>query len=1019
MHKHYTLAARIFAATLFLLFIPVTLQLCSAQTATGSLRGEVQDRKGGRIPAASIMVEAKGSGLQREVKSDERGEFRVNDLRPGPYQVTVNADGFAEAKSDVNVAVSFVRDLGVTLNPVKVKETVKVEGEASSITTQAIDTVSAVHGGVVTSRDLTTIPLANRSFANIAYLVPGTEPVEPSDPTKARITAVSTGGSSGLNNALSVDGMDDSDDYIGGFLQNFSPDAIQEFAFRTAQEEADTGGTTAGSVVITTRHGTNDWHGSAAFYERADALTARYPIENPAPDPKQPFSRQNYVGTIGGPLKKDKLWMFASFEYVHERASIAYSPASQAEFAGLSSLASQGLIPNVSSIAVPQNTPIPFRDGIGSLRFDWAQSQKSQWFLRGSLDNYTTNNNYVQQGTLPSTGTTSGSKYGNVVINNTYAFSPNWLGSLTIGASTLHHTESRNQYLGYALAFPFSSTAQTISGFETFGDNQFQTAITAFPVLRKQQKYQFRYDLSRAVGEHASKFGIDFVHEPVLGGALSGTAETFIAYPNNPTFYAANPSQFYSDLTCQAPLPDPNISCTATPASNGSFNQTVRRLGMYAQDSWRVTESLTVNYGLRWDTTFGLLTASGREQNQNPAFLTLRALQIPLFNGVPKDYRSAFAPRIGIAYAPGNSEKTVIRAGFGMYYDDLAQNGWVEALQGLNTAPGICVVPGDPGCIPGANFGGVGGIIDPHYHTPYAIHATAGIQHAINDRWTVSADYTHETGQHGYRGYSYTGGVNLFTPLLAQNDRAQGDLVPNLDVFKSDNRSSYDALMIRLQGNSKRGSLIAHYTLSSAKTWGCVLGELFDYVNGVCDPLNPFAAGDYGPSGEDVKSRFVLSGILHVPGGFEVSELFQAESARPFVITTQDGGGRISVNGKPTSLDQFRGTPYIQLDLRVARPINFHERWSVMPFIEFFNLFNRSNPGANFVTNVAALPVPAAQAASGNVTDICLDAGCTSLKPVTSLQQLAVPAGGLGDFFGPGTTVGIPFAAQVGVRVTF
>src|SRR5207302_11268167 len=137
--------------------------------------------------------------------------------------------------------------------------------------------------------------LFRSSFANIAYLAPGTEPVEPSDPTKARITAVSTGGSSGLNNDLSVDGGDNSDDWIGGFLQNFSPEAIQEFAIRTANEDADTGGTTAGSVVITTRRGTNDWHGSAAFYDRSAGMNARYPIENPPPDPKQPFSRQNYV----------------------------------------------------------------------------------------------------------------------------------------------------------------------------------------------------------------------------------------------------------------------------------------------------------------------------------------------------------------------------------------------------------------------------------------------------------------------------------------------------------------------------------------------------------------------------------------------------------------------------------------------------------------------------------------------------------------------------------------------------
>ena len=102
-----------------------------------------------------------------------------------------------------------------------------------------------------------------------------------------------------MNNELSVDGGDNSDDWIGGFLQNFSPDAIQEFAMRTAQEDADTGGTTAASVVITTKHGTNEWHGSGAFYGRAASLNARFPIDNPAPGPKQPFSRQNYVGTLG------------------------------------------------------------------------------------------------------------------------------------------------------------------------------------------------------------------------------------------------------------------------------------------------------------------------------------------------------------------------------------------------------------------------------------------------------------------------------------------------------------------------------------------------------------------------------------------------------------------------------------------------------------------------------------------------------------------------------------------------
>ena len=274
-------------------------------------------------------------------------------------------------------------------------------------------------------------------------------------PTKARITAVSTGGSSGLNNELSVDGADNSDDWIGGFLQNFSPDGIQEFAVRTANEDADTGGTTAGSVVITTKHGTNDWHGDGAFYERAAQLNARFPIENPAPNPKQPFSRQNYVGTLGGPIAKNKVWVFTSFEHVHENASIAYSPASITQFNALAQLASEGLITGIPSIAVPATVPIPFRDYIGSVRFDWAESSKSQWFLRTSEDSYLTHNALVQQATLPSTGLTTHNNYWNTALSNTYTFSPTWLGTLVLDASLLHLTQTRNSHLGFALAISF------------------------------------------------------------------------------------------------------------------------------------------------------------------------------------------------------------------------------------------------------------------------------------------------------------------------------------------------------------------------------------------------------------------------------------------------------------------------------------------------------------------------------------------------------------------------------------
>jgi outer membrane receptor protein involved in Fe transport len=1015
---------------ILVLFITLVPWICPAQDFRGSLMGLVNDASGGRIQSADVALQATESSLARQTKTDSRGEFRFDNLLPGNYRLIVRASGFAEASSNVAVVVSSVREVSVTLNLSSARQTVNVQAQASSIVTQPIDTTSDVHGGAVTAQDLETIPLANRSFANIAYLIPGTEPVEPSDPTKARITAVSFGGSSGLNDVNSVDGADNSDDYIGGFLQNFSPDAVQEFAVQTSQQNANVGRTVGGSVEITTKSGTNLWHGGAAFYERASALNARYPIENPAPLPKQPFSRQNYDGTLGGPIVKDKLFFFASLEAVHEDASIAYSPATLTQFQAIASLASQGLIPGIHSISVPDNVPIPFRDYLGDLRFDWAQSSRAQWYLRAALDTYTTDNAFVEQATLPSTGATWHSNYMNLVLGQQFIFSPTWLGAFTLAGSGLRLNEYRNSQLGFALAFPFSSTSQTISGFETFGDNQFVTPITAFPIVRDQEKYQVRYAVTHTTSRHSPSFGVDFIHEPVMSGALPSNPENLTVFAQNPVDYLANPAQFAVDLTCTPTASlavTPGTTCTSTPAGNGSFSQNVQRLGMYVQDSWRVTPRLTVNYGLRYDTTFGLFTASGRSQSDNPALLTLEALQIPLFQhpGAPHDYRKQFGPRLGIAYAPGQSRNTVIRAGFGLFYNDLAQNGWVTAFQAVDEPAAPCVNPGDAGCLPGAANGGAGALIDPAYKTPYALHASAGVQHAFNSHRTLGTDWTHEEGNHGYRRYIYQAGYTLFSPLFSSDAATQQQHVPDMTVFRSDNRSRYDGLSVHLQANLSRFSLILNYTLSSAETWGCVLGELFDYVNGVCNPLNAFAKGDYGPSGENVTDRLVLAGTVHLPHGFEFSLLSQAESARPFTLTTPvdvNGFGdtlddRAVVDGVQTGMDQFRGTPYIQTDVRLSRPFRFHERWRVMPFIEIFNLFNRNNPGANYVTNLAALPVPVNNLA--NATAFCLNADCSSTQPITTLNQLRVPAGALGDFFGPGTTVGIPFAAQLGIRLSF
>jgi hypothetical protein len=1009
-----------FHVAVALLLLLCAISAAGAQEFRASLLVEVRDSSGSAIPNAQVVLTQGGQSTSLTQQTGSLGETRFLGLSPATYTLSVSAPGFKTDNTRVAVSISSQSTFRVVLAPATVREQVVIlDGGRSSLATQPLETSAPVVQTAVTSTNLDEIPLSARSFANISLLAPFTAPVEPSDPTKARITAVSFGGSSGLNIDFSVDGGDNNDDFIGGFLQNYSPEAMEEFVVRSAQFGADTSRTNGGSVILSTRAGTNDWHGSASYFYRGKNLNARNPLDNPDPDPKQPFSRQNVVGAFGGPLKRDKLWFFSSYEYVDENASVAYSSASQAEFRALSQLASAGLIPGVASIAVPASVPVPFRDSLFTGRLDWAQSYRSRWFLRGSLDRNRTRNDLVQQAALPSTGSTTTSNYFNVLLSNSFAFTPATVGSLTIEASNFHHSKARNSGLGLALAFPFSANFHTTSGFETFGDNQFATVVSAFPVARDQQKYQFRYDLNHIAGPHTFDFGINLIHEPVLRGALASTAEHLVQFTQDPSFYLSDPAQFVADYNCAA-VALPDTTCTDTSSGNGAFSQSLRRLGFFAEDSWRIKPSLTLTAGLRYDTTFGLFIASGRDQSQNPALQTLNALGIPFVSGVPHDYRKAFAPRLGVAYAPGGAQRTVLRAGVGLYYNDLAQNGWVEAFTAVNQSVLPCATYdlSNPACLPSGADGGQGALIDPRYHTPYALQASAAFEHDFSEgllkNWRLSLTYEHQQGVHQYRRYEFISGFSL------------PDASPNLSFFRTDNRSSYNGLAVQMQHRfSNRFELTANYVLSHATTWGAVVGELFDYVNGVSNPLNPFGPGDHGPSGEDIRHRFVLIGTLQLPYRFELSTLSQFESARPFTIATPadvlndgfSGNDRAVVNGVMTSLDQFRGTPFYQVDLRVSRSIHLGECVQLRPFAEFFNLFNRQNPGNNYVGDVSALPTPVNDLS--NATAFCLNASCTQTSPIASYKQLRVPAGALGDFFGPGTTVGIPFAAQLGLKLSF
>ena len=314
---------------------------------------------------------------------------------------------------------------------------------------------------------------------------------------------------------------------------------------RTANEDADTGGTTAGSVVITTKRGTNEWHGSGAFYERAAALNARFPIENPAPNPKQPFSRQNYVATLGGPIAKNKIWVFSSFEYVHENASIAYSPASThaVRRAGAAGRGWPDSRRQLHRRSAERPDSLPRLHRIAALRLDAVcevamvsahfrrqlpHSQRAGAAGHAALDRTDHAQQLLEH---------SDQQHLRDSVQRGWARSSSTPANCTSRRRATRLLDSRWRFLSANIADGLR--------LRNFRRQPVRHPDHAFPELRNQQKYQLRYDVSHATGDHAFKFGVNFIHEPVLSGALSANAETLYTFPQDPTYYVGQPASVF------------------------------------------------------------------------------------------------------------------------------------------------------------------------------------------------------------------------------------------------------------------------------------------------------------------------------------------------------------------------------------------------------------------------------------------------------------------------------------------
>lgn len=290
------------------------------QATTATLSGRITDPNSAVVAGALITAAQTASGVKRETTSNDEGYYVLSNLPPGDYTVRVESKGFITRLSSSPIQLQVGQD--ITLN-------IRLEiGVAESMTVDLvdyqplIDSNTSVVGAVIDSRGLERLPLNGRNFLELALLIPGNSPAPNFDPTKTNTVVISSAGQLGRGGNVTVDGADNNDDVVGGAVQNISQEAVQEFQVATNRFSAQLGRSGSSVVNIVTKSGTNEFHGSGAFYFRHKNLQGLPATFDRSLGQVPPFHREQYAFAMGGPIKKDKAWFFGSFEYRNQKGAV-------------------------------------------------------------------------------------------------------------------------------------------------------------------------------------------------------------------------------------------------------------------------------------------------------------------------------------------------------------------------------------------------------------------------------------------------------------------------------------------------------------------------------------------------------------------------------------------------------------------------------------------------------------------------------------------------------------------------
>ena len=902
-----------------------------AQVVGATMLGTVTDPSGAVIPNAQVVIKNTATGVMRTAKTDSSGFYNTPNLLPGPYSVTVSASGFStQVRSGIALTVGGQQVLNVTMQVGKITNLIQVTGAAPQVQL-ATSSISAV----VNSTTVRQLPLNGRSWTDLAKLQPGVNAIV----TQVNFSVGADRGNRGFGNQISISGQrpvennyrldgvslnDYSNGGPGSVLGgNLGVDAIQEFSVLTSNYSAEYGKTAGGVVNAITRSGTNQFHGDAYEFLRNASLDAANFFDNFANTAKPPFRRNQFGASAGGPIQKDKTFIFGDYEGVRQAKGIStidtvpsvaarqgnltsgtvtVDPAAQ-KYLGLFALPNGAVSGDTGIFSFVANQVIS--ENYWTARVDHTFSSKDSMFGTYMYDVTPYNSPDGYNDVLLSSVTNRQF----VVLEETHIFSPALVNSVRAG----YNRDGVANDVGTSAINPLAADLSlgAIPGV-TAASLHIGSGITSFlGGVHAASYYHYFWNSFQGYDDafytratHSLKFG-GAVERMDLNEGVVGNPGGVFTFPSLSAFLTNQPSRF-----------DAGFLSTVT---RRGFRQTL--FGAYVQDDWRARPNLTLNLGLRWEMITVPIEVQGKLVDLRTIYDAKPHLGSPLFqNPTHKN----FEPRVGFAWDPFHDGKTAVRGGFG-FFDALPLPAYFT-LSESEQSPFF--VQGDAHNLPAGSFyAGAASLLTAastrNTYIPqdakrnYVMQWNLNVQHQLTPSLTVMAGYIGSRAVHNlFRADDF----NMVVPTLTPAGYLFPAPIGNGTVFNPNFGSIYD---VNWAGWSSYNSLEAQLTkrmshgvqLEGSFTWGksidtgsaTMAGDQF--ANSIASlPFYNLKAVQ-GPSDFNVGRALVVNAIWDIPtpkswtgvtqyalGGWELGGIFTASDGVPFTATWGSDGDPQGLN---------------------------------------------------------------------------------------------------------------------------